>query len=133
MTRRSRNAPPPLCSRCHVNFATCRRGLCNTCYWYKLKHGVDRPAYLWRDKCIVCGKPRQDDRRDGFARGRCATCNKYRYKFGRDRTQDAVKRQAPHGWCECGKPAVEVVTVTIGRTQEILPLCAECREMEYAQ
>lgn len=125
--------PPPICANCHQRFAgDANRHLCNACHQYQRTRGRPRPRHLWAESCKVCGKPRQEDRRDGFSKGRCPTCRNYERRFGRRRPQTAIRKYAPHGWCDCGQPAVEVITVAVQQHAERLPVCADCLAAERA-
>jgi hypothetical protein len=129
---RSPKQPRPWCSNCKHNLVGTRRSLCDRCYQYKHRTGKNRPWHRWTEKCKVCARPRREDKQDGFVKGRCRICAVYRYKTGRDRSPELVARTAPHGWCDCGQPAVTVLTVDVQQHQETLPLCAECHAIEQA-
>jgi hypothetical protein len=128
--------PRPICARCGRwtgRLADQSADLCNACYQYKRDHGRDRPEHLWRECCKICRRPRESTK---FAKGRCVICANYFNRYGRERTPEMVAKQAPHGWCYCGQPAVTTVTVwtrpmgSYKPRPEPLPLCADCHAAE---
>lgn len=124
---------PPICAHCKQKFVDgCSKHLCSACYQYKRTTGKPRPRYFWAEKCKICGKPRRDDRRDGFAKGRCPPCYTYHRRHGEDRSPDLIAAAAPHGYCECGRPAVAVVALHYGpyRSRADYPLCSDCLKNE---
>lgn len=134
---RSSKQHRPLCYHCQQTFAgTHSRTLCDACYQYQQQRGRPRPKYLWAEKCKVCGKPRRDDRRDGFTKGRCRICYNYLYRFGKDRDRDRIAARLPHGYCECGHPAIAVVRLRWGGPHHLshgqadYPLCLDCLKEE---
>ena len=130
---RDRTKRRPWCKRCKQSLVCNRRGgLCSACFQYEKDHGRPRPAYFWRETCLNCGRTRNGTR---FARGRCYTCYMYRRKYGRDRSKELIRAHAPHGWCDCGRRAVAVVTAGVrisahGNREFEMALCAECLAVE---
>lgn len=122
---RHRRQAPRWCSNCghpHV-YANLR---CYACYKYRWRNGVERPRHKWDNEagCIVCGIPLatlpvQSNGRRYSASGMCYPCYQYRSRTGEDRPRH-LWGIGPHGWCECGYPAV--VTV------EGMPVCERHRE-----
>jgi len=128
---RSPKQHPRFCANCAERFAINRTGLCSACYQYRLLRGRNRPRYLWLESCRICARPRSDDRRDAFAKGRCPICASYYNRYGKERTPEMVARIAPLGWCDCGQPAAQILSVTIGQRQDRnLPLCPTCAGLE---
>lgn len=130
---RRKSMPHPLCSNCHISFVDGHRTLCSACRQYQRVHGVPRPSKFFSEACTVCGRPK----RDGFANGLCRICYNYRRKFGRDRSNESIKRLYPLGWCECGRPATEVMNLRIGKggarfveSNTAFALCGECKRSE---
>ena len=101
-------------------------GMCPQCRRYWLKYGKKRPRHLW-DTDAVCrnckvplhalGRFNNGSRRQ--ARGLCTPCNEYKQRTGQPRPKH-LWGDGPHGWCECGYPAVALV--------EDIPVCARHRE-----
>lgn len=101
-------------------------GLCSPCRRYWLKHGRKRPKHLWSSD-VVCkncrmplggvGKLNSGARRQ--RKGRCLPCAEYMKRTGKARPKH-LWGDGPHGWCECGYPAVALV--------EDIPVCARHRE-----
>lgn len=121
-------APRPLCFNCGLSRTSGSRSLCSACRQYRRVNGVDRPSYLWRESCRICGRPRNV----GFAKGRCRICYNYRRKYGRDR-KHRIAPLYPYGWCDCGKPATGIFKVGLGpsgRMSERLAMCDECARVE---
>ncbi|TXH43472.1 MAG: hypothetical protein E6Q97_34070 [Desulfurellales bacterium] len=113
--------------------ATCGKGEvyaageCRACRHYRNKHGKRRPRYLWDDscRCRTCGIPIASLGRDsnGYRRqvnGRCDACAEYKRRTGKARPKH-LWGAGPHGWCECGYPAVDLVGKDI-------PVCERHRE-----
>lgn len=125
-----------LCSHCPQSLTGGHsKTLCDACYQYQQLRGISRPRYLWAEKCKNCSKPRRDDRRDGFVKGRCNGCYNYFFRYKKDRTPAQIAALAPHGWCECGKPAAAVVRLRWGKRGDNsgyadYPLCVDCRKEE---
>lgn len=119
-SRQARKGSGGFCTNCELELALCR-GLCNACYLYRLRHGVDRPDRLWlaEQPCKRCGRPPGDLRMtDGY----CRTCYSYKWKNDKERPLEWIRKAAPLGWCGCGKPAL---TVELVLGQEV-GLCAVC-------
>lgn len=117
------------CKNCEEQRTFCKN-LCISCYYYWKRNGRKRPKYYWTEKCIVCGRPRQENK---FRRGRCHTCWDYWHTHkGIDRSPELIAKKTPFGWCECGKPAVEIVTLRYGganaqaRRKYDYSLCQDC-------
>lgn len=128
---RSPKQQPQFCTNCRERFAIKRRSLCSACYQYRKMRGRSRPRYLWAEHCNVCARPRRDDRRDSFTKGRCPICATYYNRYGKERTPEMVAKVAPLGWCDCGRPASQIASVTIGQRQDrSLPLCQSCADVE---
>lgn len=66
-------------------------------------------------ECRTCGKPlvRFSGGTHG-AKGYCKTCHSYICRYGQARPAELVRAQAPHGWCECGKPAEVQIDLRTG-------------------
>jgi hypothetical protein len=103
---------------------------CYTCYGFWLRNGHDRPRHLWDvdAKCSNCNFPLSavgvKVQRDGIERrrqcnGRCQTCDSYWRKYKRERPK-YLWGDGPHGFCECGYPAVALV--------EDIPVCVRHQE-----
>lgn len=126
--------PGDYCKRCqHARPKT--NGLCGACWLHQYRRGTPRPAHLWRDACRTCKRPFGGTCRRH--RGECYTCRRYRRRAGRQRPKHLLARTAPHGWCECGQPAVEVREAHVGNPtcrnvvrRVTLRLCADCRALE---
>lgn len=116
------------CRNCRQALAVCR-GLCSACYQYqRYNNGRNRPRHLWREECGNCGRPKRGA--PDWALGRCVACYHYLHHHGRERPRTLIERQAPHGWCECGRPAVERVRLPVNRHYEIYSLCENCMREE---
>ncbi len=103
-----------------------RSGLCEACYHYWLRHRMKRPRHLWDDEmgCKNCGVPLKSqglfkggERRQ--RKGYCIPCAAYKLRTGKHRPKH-LWGDGPHGWCECGYPAVALV--------EDMPVCVRHRE-----
>lgn len=116
--------------------------LCDRCDKYRKRTGRPRPRWRDRDTCRnpACHRPLNGPRMYGGyheAKGYCTTCYSYLGEHGENRSAELVRRQAPHGWCQCGLPAVEVrqlsgvlVTDFNDPKEWDEPLCAECAALE---
>lgn len=94
-------------------------GKCSACYKYWLKYKKKRPRHRWDPeyRCKTCGIPLAV--LDRQANGRCNACYMYRSRHGADRPRE-LWGDGPHGFCECGYPAVALV--------EDIPVCVRHRE-----
>lgn len=129
LAEREREMTITLCANCKQARARAR-GLCASCYIYRLRHGRSRPRHYFIETCKVCERPR-DTAATSFRNGRCDTCYQYRRRYGKDRPQYLLERQARKGWCDCGEPAVANKAVTVGHSMaQTLRLCEECLEWE---
>jgi hypothetical protein len=134
------------CTNCGKPSHNYAKGMCVACYKYKYETGKDRPAHLWQKwnpqvsdmqphinrRCKVCGKPSvTQDGRD-IARGRCYACYSYwrKHHQKQDRPAHLWQRWAPHGWCDCGKPAVTEVTLQVDHGATAYKLCQDCYRAE---
>jgi hypothetical protein len=126
------------CSNCKRSGVPLVKGRCQACQQYYWRHGVERPAHLWQRwnplalpkqqgmrHCKVCGKPQA-----ALSHGRCQTCYTYKRRHKQDRAPWMWQRWAPHGWCECGQPAVTTVTLSVDHGATEYRLCKECYEVE---
>ena len=104
------------------------RAMCSMCYTYWRRHGRNRPRRYKPETCTNCGKPLPADSRRG---GLCRSCYGYERKTGRTRPERLWRRYiGPLGWCDCGKPAVEQLTVVVLEHTETLCLCIACAASE---
>lgn len=105
-----------------------RRCLCAACYDYARRHkGRRRPRWFWSDeyRCKNCKIPlasfeKRADGRRRQTRGMCLPCYNYTLRSGQPRPRH-LWGAGPHGWCECGFPAVALVGKDI-------PVCERHRE-----
>ncbi len=95
-------------------------GRCLTCRGYYKRHGKERPRRLWDNQspCRICGIPKFMRKQ---IRGRCVNCDRYKRTYGTERPQ-RLWGIGPHGWCECGWPAIEQIAG--------MSLCKGCAELE---
>lgn len=120
---------PHWCRNCTSPSVVARRR-CGACNQYYKKHGKERPRHLWDSEmgCINCGIPLASLPRRSYGiyqrrrqnKGRCQACHSYRRKYGRERPRH-LWGVGPHGWCECGWPAVTLVAKKI-------PVCVRHQE-----
>lgn len=126
------------CKTCGRPNVPMTKGECRTCYYYRHTYGKERPAHLWQrwnptvqpkqkgmQHCVVCGKPCQERFRQ-----RCSSCYSYWWKNRKDRPAHLWQRGAPHGWCECGQPAVTEVTLQVDHGATAYKLCRDCYRAE---
>jgi hypothetical protein len=126
------------CRTCGRSNVTMTKGECRTCYEYRYLYGKDRPAHLWQRwnpivlprqagmcHCKVCGKPAAV-----LFRQRCTSCYGYWWRNRCERPPHLWQRWAPHGWCDCGAPAVTTVTLNVDHGATEYKLCKECYEVE---
>ena len=123
------------------------KGMCTACYKYKYETGKLRPAHLWQNRwnpqvgevpahtlrrCKICGKPSVTQDGHDMARWRCRACYSYWRKHGKkaDRPAKLWQRWAPHGWCDCGQPAVTEVTLSVDHGAQTYKLCRDCYQLE---
>jgi len=133
---RDRSNPPrvrhqrvDLCQNCHLSPTGKRHAqVCDACGDYRLRRGHDRPAYLWLNRCTICGRPRREDRRDKFSKGRCQTCAVYYYTIGEERPAALIQRRYPFGWCDCGEPATSYKPVAANGKRHRVPVCHHCQQ-----
>lgn len=132
-----------VCSCCG-NPALYAKGMCCACYRYQYRFGKPRPAHLWqqrwnpavgsapadRARCLNCGKPSQFADAHDLYRQRCKTCHGYLYRNQRERPPKLWQRWAPHGWCDCGQPAVTEVTLSVDHGATKYKLCRDCYQLE---
>lgn len=103
-----------------------RGNKCQACYAYWVKHRKKRPKRLWDDDatCRNCGIPlnavgKQKSGRRRQAKGYCLNCYTYKNRTGKERPKE-FWGDGPHGFCECGYPAVALV--------QDIPVCARHKE-----
>ncbi len=113
-----------------INFCECgniiRAGkVCETCRSYIKRKGRARPSIrkAYPAYCRNCDRPTQSHDR---AQGLCGACRSYRRRHGIDRPQALLHKRAPHGWCDCGQPAVKSETVRVHGFAITLRICAIC-------
>lgn len=109
-----------LCMNCNVEMADCK-GLCARCYEYKRRHNKSRPRYFFASECMNCGDA------NVHAKGLCLNCYEYKRRFRRNRPKELCEKYAK---CECGKPAMQEVTVKVGSSTAKYKLCADCLKEE---
>ena len=141
--RRPRYKDASACSNCGSPNVYAK-GQCCACYRYQYIYKKPRPARLWqrwipdvaqaaatKHACQNCGKPSTHHGTDMHS-GRCEACYGYwlKYKKQRERPAYLWQRWAPHGWCECGKPAVTEVTLNVTHGATAYKLCRECYRAE---
>ncbi len=129
------------CANCGRGGVALIKGRCRACQQYYRRHGSERPAHMWQRwnplalpkqagtcHCVVCGKPQAM-----LTHGRCQTCYSYHWRHKQDRAPWMWQRWAPHGWCECGQPAVTTVTLSVDHGATKYKLCKGCLEAEKAR
>lgn len=111
------------CSNCSESLAYAR-GRCEACNRYFCRHGAERPRHYFKDAtCMNCKKPLLNDRCP--TKGFCENCRQYsRRNNGKNRPK-RLWGVGPHGWCDCGQPAVELI--------EDIPVCKACFDMEMSK
>lgn len=86
---------------------------CERCIAFAYQTGRERPMYTkyTRDRvCTNCG--RNTEHQKSFHL--CALCYSYRRRNGHLPSPEHIAKYAPHGWCECGKPATKQVDLRTG-------------------
>ena len=100
-------------------------GMCQTCDGYKRRTGKNRPRALFADDpiCKNCKRPLRHlpNRQRQHRRMLCTACADYERCNHKPRPQH-LWGVGPHGWCECGWPAIEMI--------EGMALCKGCVELE---
>ena len=101
-------------------------GKCVTCYDRWVKDKSRRPKWLWDDdyRCKTCNVPLKSmghykNGRRRQVKGYCVACYKYKRRTGSPRPRE-LWGDGPHGFCECGYPAVALV--------EDIPVCGRHKE-----
>ena len=103
--------------------------LCSTCANYLYRTGKPRPRQLWSEYCTNCEVPLGDLRpRSGF----CVQCRRYQYRYGKPRPSHLWGKGA-HGWCDCGQPANNIISVKIRNHIDTIPVCDACHAEEMRQ
>lgn len=101
-------------------------GECRACRIHRNRTGKARPRFRWDPdcRCRTCGVPiaslgkTKSGRRQ--VNGRCDACAAYLYRTGKARPKH-LWGAGPHGWCECGFPAVALIGKDI-------PVCERHKE-----
>lgn len=124
-TLTDRGGQPAWCEVCG-NPNVFMSGKCSACYEYWKTHKKKRPKYMWDEdaKCKNCGYPLkavgvENSGQRRCRKGLCNPCRHYRQKMGKDRPKH-LWGDGPHGFCECGYPAVALV--------EDIPVCVRHQE-----
>lgn len=85
---------------------------------------ADKPERKYRygnDRCANCAKPATNDK---LRKGLCSAC--YSYKRIHHRNRPRKLWNQPFGYCDCGQPAVAILTTPHGD----MPVCLSCLELE---
>ena len=121
-----RGSAPAWCEVCGDIRIDCG-GKCNACYGYWIKHRRKRPRYWWDVDavCKTCRIPlasvgRYRTGRPRWIKGHCPACYRYKERTGKARPRH-LWGIGEHGWCDCGFPAVAIVSKDI-------PVCERHRE-----
>lgn len=105
---------PPVCSVCRTRspkYISCNgneRPRCWRCYIYFKSHGKERPLSLRTKECKNCRRPLSRPM------GYCGLCRSYQKRHGKFPSSEYIDQRAPHGWCECGKPAEVQIDLRTG-------------------
>jgi len=122
------HATPRVCARCKQNMTQYGK-LCGTCSNYLYRTGKPRPRHLWAEHCTNCDVPLGDFRpRSGL----CIQCRRYQYRYGKPRPSHLWGKGA-HGWCDCGQPASNIISVKIHNHIDTIPVCETCYAEEMRQ
>jgi len=119
--RRTTGMGEPMCQQCRSRNLTHRnssyRGgkwLCLRCAKYYKRHKRHRPRWIDATHCVNCNRPLERGTNAYGGKGLCRTCSGYKHRFGKARPAEMIQKQAPHGWCECGKPAEVQIDLRTG-------------------
>lgn len=97
---------------------------CHRCYMYLLRSGKERPTKIAGGRCWSCERPISHNRRH------CGKCRSYKYRNGTYPSRQLVRKHVPHGYCECGKPATQEITLRTKRSAYTEWVCDECAALE---
>lgn len=126
LQRRRGVRPHRWCKVCGEFDTRLRLGMCGTCYKFFRLHRKNRPKHLWNSegRCKNCNIPlaalgKYDSGAKRQKRGYCDPCYNYQSRYGKARPKH-LWMDGPHGFCECGYPAVALV--------EDIPVCTRHKE-----
>lgn len=116
--RRTQAMELTVCQNCRVRPIKYFRGgkhVCKRCGSYHYYNGRHRPRHMDLNSCKVCGRPLDKTYTgNNGGKGRCHTCASYWRNHGKERSGRMIQAQAPHGWCDCGKPATVQIDLRTG-------------------
>ncbi len=123
-----------MCCNCNQSPAFAK-GLCGACYDYKRRNGKDRPRrlYVHRERCKNCDIPLTGDNyRTLRTKNMCRACYDYKRRKKHARPSH-LWGNGEHGWCECGQPANNIISVKIHNHVDTIPVCDACHAEEMRQ
>lgn len=126
LQRRRQTTARSWCKICGQFDRRLRCNMCGACYKFFRLHRKNRPRHLWdhEARCKNCNIPltvlgKYDSGAKRQKKGYCDPCYNYHLRYGKARPKH-LWLDGPHGFCECGYPAVALV--------EDIPVCARHRE-----
>lgn len=126
LQRRRPLLPRKWCKICGEFDKRIRLGMCDACYKFFLVHRKKRPRHLWDEDatCKNCDIPlsalgKYSSGQKRHKKGYCDPCYNYQLRHQKPRPKH-LWGDGPHGWCECGYPAVALV--------EDIPVCVRHKE-----